>query len=151
MFKLIWNHRLSWFLQSRYLIHAAQYIEIPNRWNQIPTLNKALTYYLIQNLNYYETFTDCNNSAAFDRVLHNLYISIICRLELPDYMGSNLYNILHGIKYQVFTLYEISKLKYSGHAETLSSSGQDGCHYLLVFDSNMDVSLGAIGKKMFPH
>ena len=54
------------------------------------------------------------------------------------------------MKYQLFTSYVISKLQCGRHAETLVGSGQGDCHYLIVFNSYIDVVLYDTGRKYFP-
>ena len=48
-------------------------------------------------------------------------------------MGVTLYEILHCVKYQVFTANGISKLQYEVYTEISVGLGQGGGHYPLDF------------------
>ena len=50
------------------------------------------------------------NTTAFSRAINNFSVVMIQRLLLPAIAISTLFKILHGIKYQVFAAYGISKL-----------------------------------------
>ena len=69
------------------------------------------------------------------------------RLVLPMEMWNKMYEVLHVMKYQLFTSCGIYRLAYGELQKTLAISGQGGCHYTLYYCMNVVLSLS--GTKYF--
>ena len=82
------------------------------------------------------TAFDCviHQPTAFDCVIHHLVLVMGQLLGLLQLAKVTLYKALHRIKYQVFIVYDISKLQYGGNNEALSVSDKNACHPTLVLN-----------------
>ena len=75
-----------------------------------------------------------DHPTAFDCVIHHLVLVMGQLLGLLQLAKVTLYKALQRIKYQVFIVYDISKLQYGGNNEALSVSDKNAWHPTLVLN-----------------